>query len=217
MNQFHNLDSELNVSDVVLRKHNKSILTAKVSIPRVSIDNCDKCGHRLSKRSENQDSKKSYSRRPHSIHIGQDNYLYLEQINEVEFVSLSKNWDSTKDGYRSRKQRPRTCHLEPEHIYEEVKKESQMKTLDIRVNQCRKEKRRKSDNFVDNMNDGINGYKVNTLQKDHSEKADSEFEYFDSHQNANNNKSVHERVDVFRKVNVFKRNLLARMSSLVNS
>eukprot|EP00090_Calanus_glacialis_P010793 TRINITY_DN19267_c0_g1_i2.p1 TRINITY_DN19267_c0_g1~~TRINITY_DN19267_c0_g1_i2.p1 ORF type:complete len:197 (-),score=30.79 TRINITY_DN19267_c0_g1_i2:3-593(-) len=161
MNQFHNLDSELNVSDVVLRKHNKSILTAKVSIPRVSIDNCDKCGHRLSKRSENQDSKKSYSRRPHSIHIGQDNYLYLEQINEVEFVSLSKNWDSTKDGYRSRKQRPRTCHLEPEHIYEEVKKESQMKTLDIRLNHCRKEK------F---FGDNINGYKLITFKGDNSEK-----------------------------------------------
>jgi hypothetical protein len=39
-------------SDVVLRRPKKSILTAKVSIPRVSIDNCDKCGHRVSKRSE---------------------------------------------------------------------------------------------------------------------------------------------------------------------
>ena len=45
----------------------------------------------------------------------------------------------------------RTCHLEPEHIYEEVKKESQMKTLDIRLNHCRKEK------F---FGDNINGYKL---------------------------------------------------------
>ena len=77
------MNSDINASDVVLRRHNKSSLTAKVSIPQVSIDNCDKCGHKLSKRSENQDSKKSYSRRPHSVHIVQDNYLHLQQINEV--------------------------------------------------------------------------------------------------------------------------------------
>ena len=83
MSQLHTLESTVNVSDVVLRRPKKSILTAKVSIPRVSIDNCEKCKHRLSKRSENQDSMKSYSRRPHSIHFDQENYLYLQQINEV--------------------------------------------------------------------------------------------------------------------------------------
>jgi hypothetical protein len=82
MNPLHNFDSEA-CSDVVIRRPKKSILTAKVSIPRVSIDNCEKFGHRLPKRSENQDSKKGYSRRPHSLHFGQDNYLYLQQINEV--------------------------------------------------------------------------------------------------------------------------------------
>ena len=83
MNHLHNLESDGNVSDVVLRKPKRSILTAKVSIPRVSIDNCDKCGHRFSKRSENLDATKHYSRRPHSIQIDQDNYLDLQQINEV--------------------------------------------------------------------------------------------------------------------------------------
>ena len=83
MNHLHNLESDGNISDVLLRKPKRSILTAKVSIPRVSIDNCDKCGHRLLKISENQDSKNNLSRRPHSVHIAQDNYLYLQQINEV--------------------------------------------------------------------------------------------------------------------------------------
>ena len=81
MNHLHNLASDGNISDVLLRKPRRSILTAKVSIPRVSIDNCDKCGHRFS--SENLDAKKQYSRRPHSIQIAQDNYLDLQQINEV--------------------------------------------------------------------------------------------------------------------------------------
>ena len=104
----------------------------------------------------------------------------------------------------------RTCHLEPEHIYEEVKKESQMKTLDIRLNQGR---RRQNDNFSDN----ITGYKVNALQIDHSEKADSDFEYFDSIQTVNNNKTDDAKVDMFEKVNIFKRKLLARVTSFVNS
>ena len=107
----------------------------------------------------------------------------------------------------------RTCPLEPDHIYEEVKKESQMKTLDIRLYKYRKEKRRKSENFGDN----INGCKVNTLHKDHSEKADSEFDFLDSIKNADNNANEDERVDVFEKANIFKRKLLARMTSLVKS
>ena len=80
-----------------------------------------------------------------------------------------------------------------------------MKTLDIRLYKYRKEKRRKSENFGDN----INGCKVNTLNKDHSEKAESKF--------SNNNKNEDERVDVFEKANIFKRKLLARMTSLVKS
>ena len=56
---------------VVLRRRDKSILETKVSIPKVSIY----------KLSSSQDIS---PRRPHSVHLDQDNYLYLQQINEVE-------------------------------------------------------------------------------------------------------------------------------------
>jgi hypothetical protein len=93
-----------------------------------------------------------------------------------------------------------------------------MKTLDVRLDSCRKEKRRKSVNFSENSNNN----KVNTLQRDHSEKADSEFDYFDSKKSANKNQTPdervdNERVDVFKKANIFKRKFLARMTSLVNN
>ena len=71
---------------VVLRRPSKSILTTKVSIPRISIDACDKCGHRLSRGSGNNEAHKKHSRRPHSIHVEQDNYLHLQQINQVNIL-----------------------------------------------------------------------------------------------------------------------------------
>ena len=71
---------------VVLRRPSKSILTTKVSIPRISIDACDKCGHRLSKGSGNNEAQKYHSRRPHSLHVDQDNYLHLQQINQVNII-----------------------------------------------------------------------------------------------------------------------------------
>jgi hypothetical protein len=93
-----------------------------------------------------------------------------------------------------------------------------MKTLDIRFDHCRKEKRRKSENFSDNSN----CYKVNTRQRDYSEKADSEFTFLGSNKSANINKTPDEKVenesvDVFVKAIIFKRKFLARMSSLVNN
>ena len=83
MKSFPGLGDPISKS-VVLRRPSKSILTAKVSIPRVGIYQCDKCGHRLSRVSNCQEAQKSYSRRPRSIHVDQDNYLYLQQINEVK-------------------------------------------------------------------------------------------------------------------------------------
>ena len=68
---------------VVLRRTSKSILTTKVSIPRISINACDKCGHRLSRGSGNNEAQKKHSRRPHSLHVDQDNYLHLQTNNQV--------------------------------------------------------------------------------------------------------------------------------------
>ena len=65
---------------VVLRRPSKSILTTKVSIPRISLD---ACGHRLSRRSEYHEAQKNHLRRPHSVHVDQDNYLHLQTNNQV--------------------------------------------------------------------------------------------------------------------------------------
>ena len=65
---------------VVLRRPSKSILTTKVSIPRISLD---ACGHRLSRRSEYHEAQKNHLRRPHSVHVDQDNYLHIQKNNQV--------------------------------------------------------------------------------------------------------------------------------------
>ena len=68
---------------VVLRRPSKSLLRTKLSIPRISINACGKCGHRLSRGRGNNEAQKYHSRRPHSIHVDQDNYLHLQRINQV--------------------------------------------------------------------------------------------------------------------------------------
>ena len=70
-------------SKVVLRSESKSILSAKVSIPRVNLSQCDKCGYRLSRASKYEDAQKRYTGRPHSVHVVQDSYLYLQHMEEV--------------------------------------------------------------------------------------------------------------------------------------
>ena len=75
--------SDKQVSTTAYWCSNKTILTTKVSIPRNSIHACDKCGHRLSRGSGNNEAQKYHSRRPHSLHVDQDNYLHLQTSNQV--------------------------------------------------------------------------------------------------------------------------------------
>ena len=62
----------------------RTLLETKLSIPRANIHKCDNCGDR--------DKRKSLSdvhtARPHSVHVDQDNYLYLQHINEVRGTIL---------------------------------------------------------------------------------------------------------------------------------
>merc|ERR1712106_750122 len=103
----------------------------------------------------------------------------------------------------------RTSHFEPEHFYEEVKKE--MKTLDIRLSHSKRDLRRQSAPFSDDEN----ALKVNTRESDNSEKADSEFQFFAS--NNQTKKKRHEKatVNVILKAN--QRNFFARIRSFVSS
>ena len=71
-------------SDIVLRRQGKSTPETFVSIPRVFIYNCDQ---RVARRSSLHALK---TRRPHSVQLDQDNYLYLQQINEVETCYKNK-------------------------------------------------------------------------------------------------------------------------------
>jgi len=211
-----NLQKDGKTNNVVLRIPSKSILTAKVSIPRVTINPCDKCGHRLSKVSKYQEAQDSYSKRPHSIHVDQDNYLYLQQIDEKEFLKLKRksmnHWSMANESATSRKPRPKSCYMKPEHIYEEVSKGSHMKTLDIKVKHS-KDIKRASEDFSNDINDPT----INTLASDSSEKADSEFHFFESTPNLSDEKSEEEKINVFAKVKIFKKELVTRMTSLVNS
>jgi len=199
-------------NSVVLRRPSKSILSAKVSIPRVSINPCDKCGHRLSRVSKYQEAHESYSKRPHSFHVDHDNYLYLQQIDEKEFLKLKRksmnDWSMKNESANARKARPKSCCVKPEHIYEEVNKSSHMKTLDIKIKHT-KDIKRASEDFCDNENDPT----INTLASDSSEKADSEFQFFDSTPNLSVDKIEEEKKNVFAKV----KKLVTRMTSIVNS
>ena len=108
----------------------------------------------------------------------------------------------------------RTCHFEPpDHVYEEVKKDSQMKTLDIRISQRKREIRRENEAFGDDSNYVTH----NTLDSDHSEKADQDFKFFAPERDSNNDKFGEEKVAVVNKVNIFRRNILSRIRSLVMS
>jgi len=201
-------------NSVVLRRPSKSILSAKVSIPRVSINPCDMCGHRLSRVSKHQEAHDSYSRRPHSVHVDQDNYLYLQQIDENEFLKLKRksmnDWLMKNESVIARKPRPKSCYMKPEHIYEEVSKGSHMQTLDIKMKNSKDIKRARED-FSDN------DPTINTLASDSSEKADSEFQFFDSTPNLSDEKIEEDKINVFAKVKIFKKKLVTRMTSLVTT
>jgi len=215
MKSFPGLEDPISNS-VVLRRPSKSILTAKVSIPRIGIYPCDKCGHRLSRVSNCHEVQKTYSRRPHSIHVDQDNYLYLQQINEMEFLKMKRksvnNLSKQDDGDNTINIRPRSCHKKPEHIYEEIFKVSHMKTLDIKIKHSKDIKR-----TIDEFSDGKNDPTLNTLASDSSEKADSEFKFFDSTHNIIDDKTEDENRYVISKAKSFKKKFLARMTSLVSS
>merc|ERR1711892_1543430 len=88
-------------SEVVLRRQNKTILETRFSIPRVSIYKCDNCDQRITRRSS---SHNEYARRPHSVHLEQDNYLYLQQIDEVEFQKFYRKL--SQENQKIKKLRP---------------------------------------------------------------------------------------------------------------
>ena len=100
----------------------------------------------------------------------------------------------------------RSCYIRPEHIYEEVKKKSQMETIDIRLRH--KDLVRACDDFSDNKSYSV----TNTLESDSSEKADNEFEFLETNPNLSETK-----VDVIEKARIFKRKLLTRMTKNVTS
>ena len=63
----------------------RTLLATRLSIPRVNIYKCDNCGDREKRKSLSD----VHRARPHSVHVDQDNYLYLQHINEVR-DSLNK-------------------------------------------------------------------------------------------------------------------------------
>ena len=105
----------------------------------------------------------------------------------------------------------RSCYIRPEHIYEEVKKKSQMETIDIRLRH--KDIVRDRDEFSENKSCSVTG----TLESDSSEKADNEFEFLETNPNISETKLEGDKVDVIEKARIFKRMFLTRMAKLVTS
>jgi len=138
--------------------------------------------------------------RPYSVHVDQDNYLYLKQI---DFFKPNTRLPAEN---RKRISRPRTCHFEPaEHIYEEVKKESQMRTLDIRIYQSKEDIKRESAAFSDDKNDP-------KLGSDCLEKPDCDLEFLDDKDKLEERKAA-----AVTRVNILRRNILTRIRSLVRT
>ena len=87
-----------------------------------------------------------------------------------------------------------------------------METLDIRIKHRKRKIRRESEAFTDEENDP----KINTLESDNSEKADEEFQFFESHEESKN-KISESKANSVAKMNRFRRNILTRLRSLVRS
>ena len=105
----------------------------------------------------------------------------------------------------------RSCYIRPEHIYEEVKKKSQMETIDIRLRH--KDIVRDRDEFSENKSCSVTG----TLESDSSEKADNEFEFLETNTKLSRTKFEDDKVDVIEKARILKRKFLTRISKLVPS
>ena len=88
-----------------------------------------------------------------------------------------------------------------------------MKTLDIRLSHSKRDLKRESDCFSDCKKD----QNCNTMESDNSEKADGEFQFFASNKKHDKNNPDEENIVVVCKANIFKRNLLTKIRSLVNS
>ena len=88
-----------------------------------------------------------------------------------------------------------------------------MKTLDVRLSLNKRELRRQSETFSDDKN----VLKVITIESDNSNKADGEFQFFASNKKHDKNKPDKENIVIVCKANMFKRNLLTKIRSLVNS
>ena len=87
-----------------------------------------------------------------------------------------------------------------------------MKTLDIRLSHSKRDLRRQSETFDDDIND----LKVNTLESENSEKADGEFQFFASNNKIKQNKFEKVNVDAVLKANRINIRFFARIRSFVS-
>ena len=87
-----------------------------------------------------------------------------------------------------------------------------METLDIRINHRKRRIRRESEAFTEEEKDPM----INTLESDNSEKADEEFQFFESHEESKRNKADESKANSVKKMNNFRKNILTRLRSLVS-
>ena len=88
-----------------------------------------------------------------------------------------------------------------------------MKTLDIRLSHSKRDLRRQSETFGDD----INHLKVNTLESENSEKADGEFQFFAYDDKIEQKKFEKVNVDAVLRANRINISFFARIRSFVNS
>ena len=87
-----------------------------------------------------------------------------------------------------------------------------MKTLDIKIKHREKIKSEKENLY---NNDKISTKSL--LSRDSSEKADSEFHFFDSTPDMDEDDIIEGKVTVLTRAKIFKQKFLTRMTSLVQS
>ena len=79
---------EVSTTDVVLRKSRKSLLSSRISIPRVESYQCDKCGHKTGRLSYHEAYGRNAWEKSRSISLYLDKYSYLN-FEPNEHVSSS--------------------------------------------------------------------------------------------------------------------------------
>merc|ERR1719483_1445915 len=150
---FTPLNKSLSAPHQVLRKTTSSILlSSDISIPRVSLYQCDQCGHRVTRMCSYDEPYQSAAQGRHRL--DRPTSLYADSENYVKFhhqqAPLYANQQKRKSKYEKK---PRS----QENVYEDIPAKNYMSTLDFRI-KVTADVLKDNDGFSDSFNETSDDY-----------------------------------------------------------